>query len=57
MAGLRRDLAAAQEALAEKSRELAALRDDGPSLRDVIGGLGWIMGIVGAGLYFARRRP
>ena len=49
--------AALESRLGPIRRELAALRDDGPSLRDVIGGLGWIMGIVGAGLYFARRRP
>ena len=28
-----------------------------PGLRDIVGGLGWIMGLVGIGLYFSRRRP
>lgn len=38
-------------------RELAERRDEGPRPQDIIGGLGWIMGLVGIGLYFARRRP
>lgn len=38
-------------------RELAARNEEGPRLQDIVGGLGWIMGLAGMGLYFARRRP
>lgn len=44
-------------ALAPLRRELAAMSSPGPSLRDIIGGLGWIMGLVGiACLFLARRK-
>lgn len=48
---------ALERRLAPLRRELAARREDGPRLQDIVGGLGWIMGLVGMGLYFARRRP
>lgn len=48
---------ALERQLAPLRRELAALSEEGPRLQDVVGGLGWIMGLVGMGLYFARRRP
>ncbi len=42
--------------LAPLSRDLAALREPGPQLRDIVGGLGWIMGLAGCYLYFRSRR-
>lgn len=38
-------------------RSLAAANEAEPSLRDIVGGLGWIMGLAGIALYFSRRRP
>jgi len=35
---------------------LAALQDDGPRLRDVVGGIGWIIGSLGMGAYMRYRR-
>lgn len=43
--------------LAPLRRELAALSAPGPGVRDIIGGLGWIMGLAGIACYaLARRR-
>lgn len=42
--------------LAPIKRELAALRDTGPGLAEVVGGLGWIMGLVGVYAYRQSRR-
>lgn len=42
--------------LAPVRRELAALASPGPSLRDIVGGLGWIMGLVGIACWFMARR-
>lgn len=43
--------------LAPLRRELAALSAPGPDVRDIIGGLGWIMGLAGIACYtLARRR-
>lgn len=42
--------------LAPLRRALAAGSEAEPGLRDIVGGLGWIMGLVGIGLYFSRRR-
>lgn len=42
--------------LAPLSRDLATLREPGPQLRDIVGGLGWIMGLAGCYLYFRSRR-
>lgn len=49
--------AALDRHLAPLRRALAAGNEAEPSLRDIVGGLGWIMGLVGIGLYFSRRRP
>ena len=37
-------------------RDLATQVNAAPSLRDVIGGIGWILGLAGIGLYFKGRR-
>lgn len=37
-------------------RDLAAQVNAGPGLRDIIGGIGWILGLAGIGLYFRGRR-
>ncbi|MDE7241180.1 MAG: hypothetical protein K2N62_04770, partial [Desulfovibrio sp.] len=42
--------------LAPIRRELAALSAPGPSVRDVVGGLGWIMGLIGIACWFLARR-
>ena len=49
--------AALDRHLAPLRRALAAHNETEPTLRDIVGGLGWIMGLVGIGLYFSRRRP
>ena len=49
--------AALDRHLAPLRRALAARNETEPTLRDIVGGLGWIMGLVGIGLYFSRRRP
>lgn len=49
--------AALERHLAPLRRALAAGSAAEPGLRDIVGGLGWIMGLVGIGLYFSRRRP
>lgn len=49
--------AALDRHLAPLRRALAASSTAEPGLRDIVGGLGWIMGLVGIGLYFSRRRP
>ena len=49
--------AALDRHLAPVRRALAAGSEAEPGLRDIVGGLGWIMGLVGIGLYFSRRRP
>lgn len=36
-------------------RELAALNEAGPTVRDIVGGIGWIVGLVGIACYFRRR--
>lgn len=42
--------------LAPVRRELAALSSPGPTVRDIVGGLGWIMGLVGIVCWFMARR-
>lgn len=42
--------------LAPIRRELAALSAPGPNVRDIVGGLGWIMGLVGIACFFLSRR-
>lgn len=45
---LRRELAPLYKAQAQAA--------SGPSVRDILGGLGWIIGLAGIGAWFARRR-
>lgn len=42
--------------LAPIRRELAALASPEPGLRDIVGGLGWIMGLIGIACWFSARR-
>ena len=42
--------------LAPIRRELAALSSPGPNVRDIVGGLGWIMGLIGIACWFMARR-
>lgn len=42
--------------LAPVMRQLADSRADGPTLQDVVGGLGYILGLVGLAAYFRYRR-
>lgn len=42
--------------LAPIRRELAALSSPGPTVRDIVGGLGWIMGLIGIACWFMARR-
>lgn len=42
--------------LAPLRRELAALAAPGPGVRDIIGGLGWLMGLAGVACYVLARR-
>ena len=37
-------------------RDLAAQVNAGPDIQEIIGGIGWILGLVGIGLYFKGRR-
>ena len=48
--------AALDAKLSPIKRLLAEQAEAGPSLRDIIGGLGWIFGLIGVAAYF-RRRP
>lgn len=36
-------------------QQIARLEDPSPTIRDVIGGLGWIMGLLGIALYFKKK--
>lgn len=42
--------------LAPIRRELAALSSPGPNVRDIVGGLGWIMGLIGIACWCLGRR-
>jgi nickel transport protein len=42
--------------LAPLRRDLAALANPGPDLREIVGGLGWLVGLAGLALYFKGRR-
>lgn len=48
--------AALDAKLAPIKRDLAAQRADGPGLTEIIGGIGWLLGLAGIGLYFRGRR-
>jgi nickel transport protein len=41
--------------LLTQQRMLVELKEQGPSFRDVVGGIGWIMGLVGLAAYFLSR--
>ena len=43
--------------LGNQQRLLLELQQRGPSLRDVVGGIGWIFGLVGVAAYLLSRRP
>lgn len=56
-AGLRAAIEAALEAkLGPVRRDLAALRVRGPGLAEIVGGMGWLVGLAGLALYFKGRR-
>lgn len=42
--------------LAPIRREIAALSASGPTIAEIVGGIGWIIGLVGIGLYFKSRK-
>lgn len=48
--------AALDAKLAPIKRELAQIRAAGPGLVEIIGGIGWLLGLAGIGLYFKGRR-
>ncbi len=48
--------AALDAKLSPIKRLLGEQVEAGPSLRDIIGGIGWIFGLIGVAAYF-RRRP
>lgn len=47
--------AALEAKLAPLRQTLASQAEQGPGLRDIIGGLGWVMGLLGIALYFRSR--
>ncbi len=49
-------VAALDAKLSPIKRMLAEQTEAGPNLRDIIGGIGWIFGLIGVAAYF-RRRP
>ena len=42
--------------IAPLRQQLAEIKASGPKLADIIGGLGWIIGLVGIGMYFKSRK-
>lgn len=48
--------AALEQHLAPIQRQLAAQSAKGPSMSEIIGGIGWIIGLVGTALYFKARK-
>lgn len=42
--------------MAPIKRQLAALSSKGPGLAEIIGGIGWLIGLIGIALYFKSRR-
>ena len=52
----RTEIAALRADIASLHREIASLKNEEPSLRDIVGGLGWIAGLVGVGLWYTGRR-
>lgn len=55
---LREDLARANDRLENIQRTLAEMgrRDDGPGLRDTVGGLGWLVGLAGLAVFLRGRK-
>ncbi len=51
-----KEIAALRADIASLHREIASLKNDDPSLRDIVGGLGWIAGLVGFACWFSARR-
>ena len=49
--------AALEQKLAPLRKMLAEQYNAEPSLRDIIGGIGWLLGLAGIALYFKSRRP
>ena len=47
---------ALEQKLAPLRRDLAQLRAQGPRLTEIVGGIGWLVGLAGLGLYFKGRR-
>ncbi len=47
---------ALEQKLAPLRRDLAQLRTQGPRLTEIVGGIGWLVGLAGLGLYFKGRR-
>jgi nickel transport protein len=41
--------------LGQQEKLLIEMRDRGPGLRDIVGGIGWILGILGVAAYFMSR--
>ena len=41
--------------LGQQQKLLIEMRDTGPGLRDIVGGIGWILGILGVAAYFMSR--
>ncbi len=52
----RTDIVAIRADIASLHREIAGLKNDEPSLREIVGGLGWIAGLVGVALWYTGRR-
>ena len=50
------EIAALRADIASLHREIASLKNDEPSVRDIVGGLGWIAGLVGVACWFSARR-
>ncbi len=50
------EIAALRADIASLHREIASLKNEDPSVRDIVGGLGWIAGLVGVACWFSARR-
>ena len=42
--------------LSPVKRQLAEMRTDEPGLREIVGGMGWFVGLAGLALYFRSRQ-
>ncbi len=52
----RTEIAALRADIASLHKEIASLKNDDPSMREIVGGLGWIAGLVGFALWYTGRR-